>query len=151
MKKLLLIGLLLLLTSCIHQKIVPIEERQVQTVHEVNMSKDKIFDKTLEWMAVTFTDSKAVIEIKDKENGKIVGKGVASFIRGGIANIQFRFTMVIDIKDKKYRTTYSNYSQVNYNYDIQTDDEILIVKKEMLSIDNSLNLFILSSHNNDQW
>jgi len=148
MKKLLLVGLLLLLTSCIHQKIVPIEERQVQTVHEVNMSKDKIFDKILEWMAVTFTDSKAVIEIKDKENGKIVGKGVGDYIDPNVpwSPRKFGYTIIIDIKDKKYRATYNNFFDVISDYYLlQFEYETNSAKENIVRLDESLKSYLSKS------
>jgi len=47
----------------------------MQKVHEIDLTKNEIYDLSLEWMARTFFDNKEVVEIKDKENGKIIGKG----------------------------------------------------------------------------
>jgi len=104
-------------------------------------------------MAVTFTDSKAVIEIKDKENGKIVGKGVASYADPAKFGMTMpcRFTMTVDIKDNKCRTTYNNFiDMVSINYHLQSEPELDSVKKSIANIDSSLTSF-LSKTNNDNW
>ncbi len=41
-------------------------------------SKDEIYLKAREWVAKTYNSSKSVIEIEDKENGKIIGNGICS-------------------------------------------------------------------------
>lgn len=148
--KYVLIFTALFLTSCVTQKIVPIEERQVQVVHEVNLTKNQIFDKTLEWVAVTFTDSNVVIEIKDRDGGKIVGKGVTDYTNVNVpwAPYYCSFTFIIDIKDKKYRVMYNNF--VDSYYIIQSVSEVDSVKKNIINLDKSLNSFLLRV-NNDTW
>jgi hypothetical protein len=84
------------LVGCAGLEIVPVEQRSLQCIHEVNMSKDQIFDKSLEWMAQTYVDSKEVIEIKDKENGKIIGKGLTRILINGISTLPCRYTFIID-------------------------------------------------------
>ena len=99
------------LASCASAPIAPIEDRSMQKVHEIDLTKNEIYDISLEWMARTFFDNKEVIEIKDKENGKIIGKGITTF-KGKIgwfsANMPCRFTLIVEAKDNKYRTTYNN-------------------------------------------
>ena len=98
--------------SCASAPIAPIEDRSMQKVHDIDLTKNEIYDASLEWMAQTFFDSREVIELKDKENGKIIGKGMTSF-RGKTgwfsANTPCRFTLIVEAKDNKYRTTYTNF------------------------------------------
>lgn len=98
--------------SCASAPIAPMEDRSMQKVHDIDLTKNEIYDLSLEWMARTFFDSKEVIELKDKENGKIIGKGITSF-RGKTgwfsANTPCRFTLIVEAKDNKYRTTYTNF------------------------------------------
>jgi hypothetical protein len=54
-------------------------------------------------MAENFVDSKDVIEVKDKEAGKIIGRGETPIMTNYL-----NFTMIIDIKDNKIRITYTN-------------------------------------------
>jgi len=101
----------IVLASCASMPVTPIEERSVQKVHEIDLTKNEIYDVSLEWMARTFFDNKEVIELKDKDNGKIIGKGITYF-KGKIgwfsADIPCRFTLILEAKDNKYRTTYNN-------------------------------------------
>ncbi len=86
-------------------------------------------------MAKTFLDSKAVIEIKDPENGKIVGKGI-TFVRSGIAMLDCRFTLTIDVKDGRYRTTYENFvftSAEHGDYPVKKKAMADRIKKESLA------------------
>ena len=90
------------LASCASAPIAPVEDRSMQKVHEIDLTKNEIYDLSLEWMARTFFDNKEVVEIKDKENGKIIGKGITMF-KGKIgwfsADIPCRFTLILEAKD----------------------------------------------------
>jgi hypothetical protein len=141
----------LILASCVTYKITPVEERQVQKIHEINLSKDKIYDASLEWMARTFNDSKAVIEIKDKENGKIVGKGVTDSIDTMNNPLQCVYTMVIEIKDNKYRTTYNNFYTTFRGESVTTERAIIPLKENLIVLDNSLYSFIQNSTKSSNW
>ena len=97
--------------SCASMPIAPIEDRSMQKVHDIDLTKNEIYDISLEWMARTFFDNKEVIELKDKDNGKIIGKGITMFsgkIGWFSAKIPCRFTLMVEAKDNKYRTTYNN-------------------------------------------
>ena len=46
-----------------------------QIVEETpELSKEQIYSNTLAWFAEEFVSSKEVIQLQDKENGKIIGK-----------------------------------------------------------------------------
>lgn len=139
MKKLILICVIMPLVSCVHQKIVPVEDRQVQVVHEVDLTKDQIFDKTLEWMALTFNDSKAVIELKDRENGKIIGKGISRF---GIMGSTHSYVVIVDIKEKKYRATFKDFIVSQSGSEINGPPFLEQVLEKMKYLESSLALHI---------
>ena len=114
---------------------------------------------SLEWMARTFFDNKEVIELKDKDNGKIIGKGITMF-RGKIgwfsANIPCRFTLLVEAKDNKYRTTYNNF--VGLYGENQTRPEPLeqqayvdAVKEKLALIDDSLYKYLSKPKSNSDW
>ena len=145
--------------SCASMPIAPIEDRSMQKVHDIDLTKNEIYDISLEWMARTFFDNKEVIEIKDKENGKIIGKGITTF-KGKIgwfsANIPCRFTLIVEAKDNKYRTTYNNL--VGLYGENQTRPEPL-EKKEYVDavmakiavIDDGLYSYLKKSKSNTDW
>lgn len=106
--------LLLLLTKCSPYKNVTAMEYpvpfQFTLIDSVKGSKNDLYVKANEWMAKTFTSAKDVIQMQDKEAGKIIGKG--SF---GIPLIEapsvieyVKFTISIDVKGEKYRCIISN-------------------------------------------
>lgn len=39
-------------------------------------TKDQLYTETRDWFVETFTDSKSVLEVQDKENGILKGKGI---------------------------------------------------------------------------
>jgi len=150
---------LIAFASCASVPVAPIEDRSMQKVHEVDLTKSEIYDLSLEWMARTFFDNKEVIELKDKDNGKIIGKGI-TFFKGKIgwfsANIPCRFTLIVEAKDNKYRTTYNNF--VGLYGENQTRPEPLeqkeyvdAVKAKLAVIDESLYDCLKKSKSDTDW
>ena len=159
MKKIIIIVAFTIIISCVAPggfQIVPQEERIVRQIHEVKLTKDEIFPKCLEWMAQTFVDSKEVVELKDKETGKIIGKGITNFMSGGIVSIPCRYTIVIDIKDYKYRTTYKNFIGLfgQYRNDpvpLKHKAYIDEVKTKLMSLDQDLFIYLTTAKKDDNW
>lgn len=89
-------------------KVTP-DQLTFQKVYEINdIKSDEIFDRTLEWMAKSFSDFREVIELKDRERGKIIGNGIVKF--KDVVNISdCKYMVNIDIKDGRFRIAYSNY------------------------------------------
>ena len=135
----LLLGLLLVFNCAGYQRIPP-EEAQLQRIYELQgMTKDVIFDRTLAWMAESFVSSKSVIQLKDKENGKIIGKGVARKTR--MVEHTCRYTMIIDIKDNRMRITYKNLTSLvgpNAWRPVQYKYEIEPVKMKLMALSDDL-------------
>ncbi len=109
MKKLILgIFVIISIFGCAGMETIPEAQRSHEQTYDVpGLNKDQLFDKTLAWMAETFVSSKAVIELKDKENGKIIGNGVTS-IFNGLITFDVSYTLIIDIKNNKIRMTFKN-------------------------------------------
>lgn len=70
-----------------------------------NADKDVVFNASLKWLASAFVDSKEVIQLKDKESGAIVGKGILTFVPKGFLADQRNVNFMVDIscKDNKSR------------------------------------------------
>jgi len=84
------------------------EERNQTYIFEIEMNKSQLFDKIIEWMARTYNSSKDVIQMQDKNNGKIIGKGVTSFLNIYV-EIPCEYTVTIDVRDNKYRIIFENF------------------------------------------
>jgi hypothetical protein len=139
--------------------VAPMEDRSMQKVHDIDLTKNEIYDKSLEWMAQTFSGSREVIELKDKDSGKIIGKGITSF-RGkigiGSTNVLCRFTLIVEAKDNKYRTTYNNFvglwgESYNRPEPLEQKKYIDAVKAKLAVIDGDLYNYLKKSKSNANW
>lgn len=77
-------------------------------------SKDVIYSKVRGWVSEKFRSSKAVIDLEDKENGKLVAKGNidAGVLKNGINKVSgghIDFTMTFLIKDDKLKVVSTNF------------------------------------------
>jgi len=85
----------------------------------VNASKNELYFKAAEWLANSAKPAKSVIEMQDKEAGKIVGKGIHDYISESLFNTithHINFTLTIDVKDSKYRIRITNFVDDGYSY-----------------------------------
>jgi len=76
-------------------------------------SKDFLYEKVRIWMAQNFASSKQVIEYENKQEGTIIGNSVMKYPCSGLEcvakyNWTIPFTMRVDVKEDKFRLTYSN-------------------------------------------
>lgn len=77
-------------------------------------ARDEIFTSSKIWVAENFRSSKAVLEYESREEGVLIGNGIIDFPCKGAfdclakSDWKVRFTMRIDMKDDKFRLTFSN-------------------------------------------
>lgn len=70
------------------------------------------------WFVDTYVDAKEVLQLDDKADGKMMGKGryKYSFINGiNVSQVLMRFTLALDVKDGKYRYRMYNFEGDNVN------------------------------------
>lgn len=85
----------------------------VQKIIELeNYEKDAIYNKILEFLTNTYKDAAEVIQVKEKENGLIVGKGNSSFyvnqiFAGSAVKQTIWHIFKAEIKDNRVRITIS--------------------------------------------
>ena len=95
------------LSGC--QPKVPSSQLVYSEVIKHNKIKDDSFELSKMWLANTFNDSKAVVEYANKKDGTIIGKGILKNVNYGMMVVcDTRFTLKIDIKDKKSRLSFQN-------------------------------------------
>jgi hypothetical protein len=119
--------------------------------------KNEIYTASKIWIAETFNSAKAVIEIDDKEMGLIIGNGTIKFPCDSEqtclmrSSYNLRFTMRVDIKNQKIKTTFSNLRMVStyyawegplYEIDFVATKSALIdlnrkMSQSLLKVDNS--------------
>lgn len=114
MNKIIIGCLFLMLFNITHSQGLPIDEASgkiiyVEIVKADSISKEKIYSKTKEWFALNFKSSNDVIQLDDRENFTIIGKGaikvnLMSFDAGFV-----RFTIKVQAKDNKYKYEISDF------------------------------------------
>lgn len=70
------------------------------------------------WFVDTYVDAKEVLQLDDKADGKMMGKGLYkyAFLNGiNVSQVLMRFTLALDVKDGKYRYRIYNFSGDNTN------------------------------------
>ncbi|MGM0429758.1 MAG: DUF4468 domain-containing protein [Pseudomonadota bacterium] len=103
------LGLLLLSGCAATGSNTPLVEYQEVMEFDSEIDKSTLFNRTRLWLAESFVDSKEVIELEDKEAGLLVGNGGMEYTYPLVPAMPGRFSLRIDIKDGKLRTTYNNF------------------------------------------
>jgi hypothetical protein len=79
----------------------------VELIREIAMPRDQLFNRTSLWLAEHTTSSKEVVELRDREQGLIVGNASVDLKVGWGVTMPMKFKIRIDVKDDKYRMTFS--------------------------------------------
>jgi len=102
---------MLFLPGCGRLVKVPDQERMIRQVYSVGLSKDEIYDRALEWCAKKLASVNDDIVVKDKEKGKIIGKGTGKYSEyfDFLVDREFSYTITVEARDGRYRVTYDNF------------------------------------------
>ncbi len=148
MRKFFILVACLFFIGCAGMQIAPEREMSYQKTYDIpNMSKSAIYDKALFWMAETFVSSKRVIELKDKENGKIIGNGITSIHAGLGVYSDYGYTMIIDTKDNRVKLTYKNLQHVDGTGILA--GRLKKVKLKLEALSNDLYNYLLTQEKSD--
>lgn len=128
-KSLMFILLSLFLVSCASRKKTTIERLNYPNPFEFTLidtleaTQSDLYVRAHEWMAKSYGSSKAVIEMQDKEAGKLIGKAIAILPRSKVKFVydyadggDINYTISIDARDNRYRVVISNISHNKYTY-----------------------------------
>lgn len=73
--------------------------------------KSQIFNRSEEWIALTFNSGKSVIQLKNSETGRIIGRGVVAVQKNRMSAFEsYKYTMIIDSKDGKSKVRFYNFT-----------------------------------------
>jgi hypothetical protein len=100
------------LPGCGRMVKVPDQERLIRQVYTVEMSRNEIYDRALEWCAKKLAGTSDDIVVRDREKGKIIGKGTGKYSEyfDFLVDREFSYNLTIEIKDGRYRVTYDNFT-----------------------------------------
>lgn len=71
-------------------------------------NKDELYSRSKEWFAKTYNSAQRVIQMDDKESGKIVGKAMMQVYDNGDCGY-INYTISISVKDGKYKYEINNF------------------------------------------
>lgn len=78
----------------------------VEVVQVEGQAKDALYGRALEWFARTFNSAQAVLQLQDKDNGKLVGKALFDVTIKDISRFpagRVHYTLTVQVKDGRYR------------------------------------------------
>lgn len=141
MRKILVMGAAIMAASTSYAAELVIEP--IEKVYEIpNMAKAQIYTGVRSWFAESFKSAKDVIQMDDKEAGTIIGNGRTVYSCKGVGDCllysssNLAFTLKVDIKDNKLRSTYSKVKLLMKSSMGETEG--YIQKKQLENIMNQL-------------
>ena len=89
------------------------EDLTVREVWQVpGLTRDDLFDAANKWVATHFSDDVDIIQYANRRQGIVVGKTYIPYQRPNAAGIteryDLRFTLIVEVKDGKVRTTFTD-------------------------------------------
>ncbi|MDR6564679.1 MULTISPECIES: DUF4468 domain-containing protein [unclassified Arcicella] len=141
MKKTLIIGLSLLMSTYTFCQTPSSFDRE--EVVEVKNTKAKLYANAQTWITKTFGDYKSVIQFEDKEQGRLIIKGLSRLDLDLYPDMKYVIT--VDVKEGKYRYSISD---INKGFITSTgetiyssaEDIIDVIKERRLDIDKLMTL-----------
>lgn len=122
MKKILLLGALIIISNLLHSQTMPIDNTTGLVTYSGviiadSTTKDELYNRAKEWIVLTYNSAKDVIQLDDKTNGKLICKGTfkVSHVMGDVWYIDH--TLKLEFKENKWKYTitqilYSSYDCV---------------------------------------
>ena len=114
---------------------IPVKDGAViyeRVVEAPNKSKADLYKNAKQWFVDYFKSSKDVIQNEDKEDGKIVGKGILLIpFKGALgSNVMYndKLSIQVDCKDNKYRLRFYEQTLSSSGGEVITTPESLIGK-----------------------
>jgi len=110
------------------------------TVREVwpvpGLTKDQLFDAANKWVATSFSNDVDIIQYANRRQGIVMGKTYIPYQRPNNVGLNekydLRFTLVVEVKDGKVRTTFTDLHLFSLN-EIGTiyDTDIKIIRNRL--------------------
>jgi hypothetical protein len=100
--------------------IIPTKEGVIfyEQIAQCTGNQKELYLKARKWFVDTFHNAKSVLQMEDKEDGKLAGKAFHTYVfNNGLSssNVAIDFTLNVDIKDGKYRVQFYDMYGANTN------------------------------------
>ena len=118
MKKLFLLAAVVMgLAGCASPRITttqmdPKSANYERVIELPDLNTQSIYERSLQWYAISFHSSKQAIEYQNKNEGKIIAKGNDIIYHKsslGSVPVPIGFTIIQDIKDNRTRVSFENF------------------------------------------
>ncbi|MBH8567888.1 DUF4468 domain-containing protein [Microvirga sp. STS02] len=98
--------------------LLPLDEQTHRVTYEgvvevPGATQNQLYDRALEWMAKTYQSANDVVQIKDKEQGKLLAKGGILFFSHGTPMGFVVHTQTIYVKDGRYKYLMTGFKHQN--------------------------------------
>ncbi|MBN2037677.1 MAG: DUF4468 domain-containing protein [Chitinispirillaceae bacterium] len=112
--------------------------------YTINLSKDSIFSKCMDFIEEKFFSTKDVIKLADKEKGTIVCNATMDLCKGTEVICYYGFDMIIKIKDNSYVVSFTNFVswKDGKNKKVENSELVNYIQSNVTAIENDLNVFI---------
>lgn len=106
---------------------------------EENLSKSKtlVFEAVDEWIAVNATNSKNIVQLRDKEAGKLIVKPTMQ-VTVGMTKLPMNYILIIRISDEKIVLNFEISEMATSYGGYPPETSIEEIEKEFISIKNSI-------------
>jgi hypothetical protein len=117
--------------------------------YTIDLSKDSIFSKCMEFVSTKFFSTKDVLKLADKEKGKILCNATMDLCKGTDVSCYYGFDMIIEIKDNRYTISFTNFVSWKNGKDIKVENSELVnyIKSNVSIIETDLNNFMKNISN----
>lgn len=133
------------------------EDLFIRQVSEIpGVSKQELFEGAKLWVASSFSSDLDVIQYANREQGTIIGKTSLPYGRpskwGGADRFDFRFTVTVETKEGRIRTTFSEMALVGYHgFEGIRKDDMNEIRPQLLAAVDALVAMFKKEPQQDEW
>ncbi len=101
----------ILVSGCGRLVKVPENERVFRRVIKVELSREEIYDRALEWCAKKLSRIKDDVVVKDRGEGRIIARGTGKYSEyfNFLVDREFSYSVTIEAREGRYRVTFENF------------------------------------------
>lgn len=85
----------------------------VEIVKVDSLNKDQIYNLSRQWFSQTFKSAESVLDLEDKDNGQLIGKGFSDIDLGKVV-VKMWYTIQLFSKEGRYRLCITNITYETY-------------------------------------
>ena len=123
-------------SNAVRTTITP-EEKYLNFIETLSKDKSQIFEAVEEWIIVNATDANRIIQLRDKESGKIIVKAVTK-VTVGLTKLPMNYILIIRMSDNKIEFNYEIGEMASYYGGYPPASSIDEIKNEFILIKDSI-------------